>query len=79
MVRGKDVVGIQDWENNAQFHSRGVSDIGGWRGGGEGSSAETDREIVYGQRYLSMNLPSERVENVWSEGIRERERLTKNI
>lgn len=44
MVRGKDVVGIQDWENNAQFHSRGVSDIGGWRGGGEGSSAETERE-----------------------------------
>ena len=35
---------------------------------------QREREIVYGQRYLSMNLPSERVENVWSEGIRERER-----
>ena len=44
MVRGKDVVGIQDWENNAQFHSRGVSDIGGWRGGGrEAVRRQTER------------------------------------
>ena len=47
MVRGKDVVGIQDWENNAQFHSRGVSDIGGWRGGGGKQCGDRERDCVW--------------------------------